>query len=113
MSGITYYRTAELPDLKFWLLDDNGALLDLSTGYTFTFKVGRVGSAATFTKTTGITGATGTGTETSGTPNLTISFTAGELDTLTKGRTTGQIAASSGGRDRVFQFSFQVLDVVT
>lgn len=112
MTGIVSYRTAELPDLKFWLLDDAGALLDLSSGYTFTFKLGRPGGVAVFTKSSGITGAVGAGTETSGTPNLTVSFTAGEMDALTTGRTTGQITASAGGRDRVFQFSFAVRDVI-
>jgi hypothetical protein len=109
--GIVYYRTAERPDIKLWLLDDDGTLINLS-GYTFSFKLGRPGSAATFTKTTGITGAAGSGTETSGTPNATIQFAAAELDVLTKGTFTWQLRATSGGVDRVFQGSFQVRDVI-
>lgn len=88
MSGIIINRTAELPDVKLWWLDDDGTLINFASGYTFTFKLGRPGSAATFTKSTGITGAAGSGTETSGTPNVTISFTAAELDALAIGRTT-------------------------
>jgi hypothetical protein len=113
VSGLILYRTAELPDLKFWLFDDSGALIDFSTGYTFALDLGRPGNAHTFTKSTGITGAAGSGTETSGTPNLTISFTAAELDPLTRGPVTGQITATSGGRSRVFQFPVQVRDVVS
>jgi hypothetical protein len=114
MTGITIYRTAELPDWKVWWLDDDGTLINFSTGYTFELKVGRPGSAASFTKTSGITGAAGSGTETSGTPNLTITFTATELDVLTRGRTTAQLTATAtGGKDRKQQFPLQVLDVVT
>jgi len=113
VSDLILHRTAELPDLKLWLLDDDGSLINFATGYTFTFKLGRPGAAATFTKSSGITGAAGSGTETSGTPNLTVSFTAAELDSLTPGKITGQITATSGGRDRVFLFAVQVRDVVT
>jgi len=110
---IHYFRTAERPDLKFWLQDDDGVLIDLSTGYTFAFKLGQPGSAATFTKTAGITGAAGSGTESSGTPNVTVSFTAAELDALTIGSTTWQLRATSGGLDRIYQGYFSLHDVIT
>lgn len=113
MAGVVLYRTAERPGIKAWILDEDGALIDFSSGYTFELKIGRVGSAAAFTKTSGLTGAAGSGTETSGVPNLTASFTAGELDSLTKGRTTGQIKATTGGLDRVFQFPVEIRDVIT
>lgn len=112
-SVLHYYRTAERPDIRLWLLDDAGALVDFSTGYTFAFKLGQPGSAATFTKTTGITGAAGSGTETSGTPNVTLTFTAAELDALTAGVTTWQLRATSGGLDRVYQGQFSLHDVIT
>jgi len=108
-----YYRTAERPDLKFWIQDDDGTLIDFSTGYTFAFKLGQPGSAATFTKTTGITGAAGSGTESSGTPNITISFTAAELDALVVGNTTWQIRATTTSLDRIWQGTFSLHDVIT
>ncbi|HRD59393.1 hypothetical protein [uncultured Nocardioides sp.] len=114
MPTLTYYRTAERPAIKLWLLDDDGTLIDFSTGYTFEFKLGRPGAAATLTKTTGITGAAGSGTETSGTPNVNVSFTAGELDALVpKGNTTWQLRTTTGGVDRVWQGPFKLLDVIS
>lgn len=110
-SDLHYYRTAERPDLRLWLLDDDGALIDFSS-HTFAFKLGNPGSAAAFTKTTGITGAAGSGTETSGTPNVTLTFTAAELDGLTVGTTTWQLRATSGGLDRVYQGQFSLHDVI-
>jgi hypothetical protein len=112
-SVLRYYRTAERPDIRLWLLDDDGALVDFASGYTFTFKLGSPGSAASFTKTTGITGAAGAGTETSGTPNVTLTFTAAELDGLTAGTTTWQLRATTGGLDRVYQGQFALHDVIT
>ena len=111
--ALAIYRTAERPAIKLWLQDDDGALIDFSTGYTFEFKIGRPGAAADLTKTTAIAGAAGSGTETSGTPNLTISFTAGELDALTPGSTTGQVKATTGDLDRFFAFPVIIKAVVT
>jgi hypothetical protein len=106
-SDLHYYRTAERPDLRLWLLDDDGDLVDM-TGHTFSFKLGNPGSAATFTKTTGITGAAGSDTE----PNVTITFTAAELDGLAAGVTTWQLRATSGGLDRVYQGQLALHDVI-
>lgn len=113
MAGLTIYRGAERPDLRLWLLDDSGALINFATGYTFTFKIGNVGSAATFTKTTGITGVAGTGTAPTGTPNVVLSFIAGETDALTKGPTTWQLKATTGGLDRFFGGTLTVKDVIS
>lgn len=111
---LTYYRTAERPDIKLWLLDDDGALIDFSTGYTFTFKLGRVGAAAVFTKTTGITGAAGSGTENDGVPNVVLSFAAAELDTVPVGLHSWQLrAATAGSVDRVYQGRLSLQDVIT
>lgn len=112
MSALHYYRTAERPDLKLWLQDDDGTLLNL-TGYTFAFKIGNVPSVALFTKTSGITGGAGTGTEASGTPNVTISFTAGELDSLAAGPYQWQLRATTAGVDRIYQGMFTLHDVMT
>lgn len=114
MSGnLTLYRTAERPDLQLWLLDDDGALIDFSAGYTFSWKIGTPGSTAAFTKTTGIVGATGSGVEPSGTPNVTLTFTAGELDAVTRGGYRWQLTATTSGLDRVFQGRIDITDVIT
>jgi hypothetical protein len=113
MAGIVYYLTAERPEVKLWLLDEDDALIDLASGYTFSFKIGKPSQAAIFTKTTGITGAAGTGTETSGTPNLTIAFTAGELAALEARTWTAQITATTAGLDRVWQFPIRLAPVIT
>jgi hypothetical protein len=112
MSSLTYYRAAERPAIQLWLQDADGSLLDLSSGYTFSFKIGLVGSAAVFTKTSGITGAAGSGTENNGTPNLTINFTAGELAAIPVRNYTWQVTATTGGLDRVFAGSITILDGV-
>jgi hypothetical protein len=83
-TGLRYARSAERPDLRLWLQDDEGDLIDLSTGYTFTVHIGRRGHVSDRTKTTGITGAVGAGVSPTGTPNLVISWASGELN-LTPG----------------------------
>lgn len=108
---ITYYKTAERPDIHMWVLDDDGNLVDL-TGHTFAFKIGIRGQAAVLTKTTGITGTAGTGSEPSGTPNATIAFTAGELDSVTAGRYHWQLRATTTGLDRVYQGDIELIDVI-
>jgi hypothetical protein len=110
---LRYYRTAERPDIRLWLRDSNGNLIDFSSGYTFAFKLGNAGSAATFTKTTGITGAVGSGVEPTGAPNVTLTFTASELDGLAVGPCLWQLRATTGGLDRYFQGPFHLHDVIT
>jgi hypothetical protein len=113
MSHLTVFRTAERPDLEMWLLDADEALVDLSSGYTFVFKIGVAGMAATFTKSTNITGAAGSGTEPTGTPNVTLTFTAAELDSLTIGTYDWQLRATTGGLDRIWTGKVTVRDVIT
>jgi hypothetical protein len=112
MAVLVLFRTAERPNVKLWLQDDNRTLMDL-TGYTFEFKIGTAGKTAVFTKTTGITGAAGTGTEPTGTPNVVMTFTSGELDALVKiDKTGGQVKATTGGLDRFWVFDVQIKDVI-
>jgi len=111
-SVLHYYRTAERPDIRLWLLDDDGALVNFASGYTFVFKLGQPGVTATFTKSSGITGAAGSGTEESGTPNATVSFTAAELDALVAGQTMWQLRATSASLDRIYQGQIIVHDVI-
>lgn len=111
--SLVLHRTAERPSIEMWLEDADGALIDLSSGYSYSLKLGEVGSAAAFTKTSGFTGAAGSGEEPSGVPNLTIAFTAAELDSLTPGPCTGQLTLTTSSLDRVFQFGVQIRDVIT
>jgi hypothetical protein len=112
MAKIILYKTMERPDIKLWLVDDDKTLIDFSTGYTFTFKLGVPGSAATFTKSSGITGAAGAGTEPSGTPNIAMTFSAAELDSVAVGLTTGQLIATTSSLNRPFLFDVEVKDVI-
>jgi hypothetical protein len=108
---ITYYRNAERPALQLWLLDDNRTLIDFSSGYTFAFKVGALGTVALLTKTANIVGAAGAGAEPTGTPNVVITWTTGELN-IVPGGYRWQLVATAGGLDRTFQGDFTILDVV-
>jgi hypothetical protein len=112
-SHLAYYRTAERPDIAMWILDDDGDLIDFSTGYTFAWKLGSPGAAASFTKTTLITGAAGAGVEATGTPNILIQFVAAELDDVDPGSYTWQLTATSSSLSRVYQGRITILDVIT
>lgn len=109
---VTYAKTADRPALKLWLLDDDGSLIDFSSGWTFSFKIGTPGSAALLTKTSGITGAAGAGTEPTGTPNVTVTWSAGEL-ALTPNAYSWQLTATTSSLDRVFSGGFTITDVIT
>jgi hypothetical protein len=110
---VRYYSTAERPALELWLLDDDGTLIDYSTGSpTFVFKIGNPGETALLTKSSGIAGAAGAGTAPTGTPNVVITWTAGELNIAT-GSYTGFLTATTSSLDRVFAFPFTILPVAT
>lgn len=109
---VRYDRTAELPSLEIWWLDDDGALVNMSTASGFSLKIGAIGAAALLTKTSGITGAAGAGVEPTGTPNVTVAWSAGELD-LEPGPYTLQLTATFTGGQRVLKCSFLVEDVVS
>lgn len=108
---VTYNRNADRPSLALWVLDRAGTLIDFSSGYTFSFKIGSRGAIGALTKTTGITGATGSGTAPTGTPNVAIDWTAGDLD-ITPGTYLWQLTATNGGLDRVYEGTFVVLDAI-
>jgi hypothetical protein len=112
---LRYHKTASLPSAELWLQDDDGTVIDFSTGYTFSLKIGNKGSAAILTKTSGITGAAGSGTEPTGTANVTVAWDDAELASETPGSYTWQLTctATSGGKDRVFEGTFQIIDVIT
>jgi hypothetical protein len=64
---------SELPDDAFDWTNAQGAVIDFSSGWTFTVEVGFPGQDAELTKTEGITGAATS-------PNVTIAWAEGELD---------------------------------
>ena len=112
---LTYYKTADRPALKLWLLDDDGTLIDFSPGgYTYQLKIGVIGATALVTKTTNIAGAAGSGVEPTGVPNVVVTWTAGELAVLS-GATiySWQLTATITALDRVFADRIQILDTIT
>ena len=101
MPGVLrYHKTADRPEAVLTLPDG----IDITSGYTFSVKIGNPGSAATVTKTSGITGGVGA---------ATVAWTAGELATLAVGSYTLQFTATTGGLDRVYECRLQILDVTT
>jgi hypothetical protein len=109
---LSYHKNAERPAAELWWNDDDGTLIDFASGYTWSLKIGVVGSTALLTKTTNITGAAGSGTEPDGTPNVVITWTAGEL-ALTAGSYTWQLTATTSSLDRVTDGTIDILDVIT
>jgi hypothetical protein len=82
---VHYDRDSSDPPLQLWWLGQDRQLIDFSAVAAWSLRIGIKGRAALVTKTTGITGAAGSGTEESGTPNVSIVFTASELDLLQPG----------------------------
>jgi hypothetical protein len=97
---LRYHKTAERPEATLTLPDD----ADVSSGYTFSLKIGQRGAAASLTKTTNITGGDGF---------VTVAWVAGELAALAVGTYVLQLTATTGGLDRVYECNFQIADVVT
>lgn len=95
--AVTYRSGAELPDLAIEWRDRDGNLIDFSSGWTFTVKVG-TDLATAFTKTTGITGAATS-------PNVLVQWaTSGELSTLAAGQYRIELTArrTSDSKDRAY-----------
>lgn len=112
MTYVQYRRNAERPSLQLWIFDDDGDLIDFGTGYTFELKIGVVGQAALLTKTLGITGAAGSGVEPTGAPNITVDWSAGELD-ISPGIHTWQLVCNTAATDRVFVGTIRIIDVIS
>lgn len=108
---LEYAKNAERPSAELWLEDDDGTLIDFSSGYTFSFKVGSLGSTALLTKTSGITGAAGAGVEPTGTPNVVIAWTAGDL-ALAVGTHDAQLVCTTSALDRTFFGKVKILDTI-
>ncbi len=111
MSAFRYDSDADKPIAELWIQDRSGALIDFSVGYTFVFKIGTQGSTALLTKSSGITGAVGSGVEPTGTPNVTITWAAGEL-ALTPGTYLWTLKATTSSLDRKYRGTFVINDVI-
>lgn len=110
--SVQYVATAERPSLDIWWFDRTSTLIDFSSGYTFSLKIGTPGSAALLTKTTNITGAAGAGTAPTGTPNVVVAWAAGDLD-LTDGTYDAELTATTSSLDRVLRFQITILQAIT
>jgi hypothetical protein len=82
---ISYDRDSSDPPLQIWWTGQDKQLIDFSAVSAWSLRIGEEGQPAIVTKTTGIVGAAGSGTIDDGTPNVTITFTASELDALRPG----------------------------
>jgi hypothetical protein len=106
--AVEYQIGEELDDIQITWNDSLGGVRQFATGWTFELKIGALASAALVTKTTNIVGANTA-------PNVTISWAAGELDTLPAGTYTGQLKArrTADSKDLIQQFPFTMTAVVT
>jgi hypothetical protein len=96
-SNISYIQGAELDSLGIEIEQGDGTLVDMTTGWTFSLKVGTSGATA-FTKTSGITGTVS---------GMTVNWTvSGELNTLAPGAYIGEITATRTGDSRQYRRQF-------
>jgi hypothetical protein len=94
----TYHRSDELPDIPLEWRDYADALIDYSTGWTFTVKlVNPATGAAALTKTSGIVGAATS-------PNVLIQWAAADLN-ITPGTYLLRLTArrTSDSKDRPYR----------
>jgi len=107
---LVYTLGDELGDAEIDWADSDGTVIDFSSGYTFSLKVGTKGSAALFTKTSGISGAATF-------PNITVAWaTTGELNSITTpGGYVLQITATrtADSKTRTLQGRLVIEDRVT
>lgn len=110
---IEYICGADLDDLGLFVRA-NRALIDLSTGHSFTLVVGDgVGPTTGFTKTTSMVGAVGSDLPPEGVPNLIVTWeTSGELNDIDPGRYKCEltILRTTDQRQRKRQFYLQMLE---
>jgi hypothetical protein len=104
-----YIQGADIPDLAITWLDNAGTVIDYSSGYTFSLKLGQPGQAAAMTKSTGITGAATA-------PNVTVAWaTSNELNTLDPGTYTLDLIAtrSSDSKQRIMRRELRIKPSMT
>ncbi len=105
--AIEYEAEAELPSVEITWRDSAGNLIDFSTGWTFTARVGQTGQAAAVTKTTGITGAATA-------PNIVIAWSPAELDGLAPGTYSLRVLArqTATNKDRTQSTTLTIVPAV-
>lgn len=94
---ITYIQGAELPDVEITWMDSDGSVIDFSTGWTFTVRIGVLGQPASMEKTDGITGNAVA-------PNVVVIWDNVELENLPAAAYALQVIArhTASGKDRKF-----------
>lgn len=112
-NSLQWARKAELPILRIWWESEDGDLIDFSSGVTaWELKIGELDEEALLTKIDGFVGAAGSGNEQNGTPNVTVTWGAGQLD-ITPGTYTLQVKATLGSLgDRYLQAPVHIGAVV-
>lgn len=95
MSELTYVADTENPGTDIIWKDSTGALVDFSTGYTFTVKLTQSGTAL-LTKTSGITGSATA-------PNIRVAWDVDELNLAPGVYEMWVYARDDADRDRVFR----------
>lgn len=106
---VSYVQGAELGDLQITWQDENGEVIDFSSGWSFSLKLGKKNGAAVVTKTTGITGAAAA-------PNVVVEWaTTGELNTAAVKSYDAQLTATRAGdgKQRIMQFTLRIIGPVT
>lgn len=105
---VEYIEGADLPDMAITWYDNNDSLIDFSSGYSFTLKIGKPGVTALVTKTTGIGGfATA--------PNVVVGWsTTDELNSLSADVYSALLVATrtADGKERLMMFEFVVVRTV-
>ena len=96
---------ASLPDASFLWYDNAGNLIDFSTGWTFTMKIGQPPNGSNIYKTSGFYGFASV----NGSANLVVRWANGELSSLKSGRYYFQITATqiSSGAQRILTGSMR------
>lgn len=93
---------ASLPDAAYCWVDNNGDVLDFSSGWTFSLKIGRFPGPALVTKTDGFTGQAIA-------PNLIVEWDPDELSVLTPGYWTIQMTATyTDSRQRIMTGTLKI-----
>jgi len=95
MSELTYVADSENPETHLIWKDSTGAVIDFSSGFTFSVRLTQEG-ITTLTKTSGITGSA---TE----PNLRIAWEEDELNIASGVYQLWVYARDGASRDRVFR----------
>lgn len=95
MADFVYLTTQEYPSIQLIWKDGNNSIIDFSNGYTWTAYLATENEAV-LAKTSGIVGS-------STSPNVTINWTAGELNIAEGTYDLVVIARDGASKDRVFR----------